>query len=127
MLYEVFEQLSDANSSQTPDGVIPRMQDVLHSSNPLWPGTTAPLKKTFTRIPFIDQMLYNLNPFFAHVADGTDPALSVYFLFFIGQYGAAIGLSWLESYRVGNRGRVISLYDPAPSKPKGTQEHSILC
>lgn len=103
------------------------MQDILHSSHPLWPGTAAPLKKTFTRIPFIDQMLYNLNPFFAHAIDGSNPSLSVYFLFFIGQYGAAIGLSWLESHRVGNRGRVISLYDASTPMLNATQGDSILC
>lgn len=94
----------------TPNGVMPHLKQIIESPTGKWPGTSQPHKRSFTGLKPIDEILLNLNPFFAHLVDGGNPSLSIWCLFFAGQYGVAWGLCVLESLRAGNKGRVISLY-----------------
>lgn len=97
------------NTFQTPNGVLPRLTDIVSSPSPKWPGTSAPLEQHFTGFPPIDNFLANLNPFFAHVYDASNPSLTLWTVFMYGQYVVSFGLCVLESQRAGNKGKVISL------------------
>lgn len=89
-------------------GLMKILQAVIGDSNSSWPGTTSPFRRTFTGVSPIDAWLTNLNPFFAHLADGSDANLSLFWLFMFGQYGVAWALVLMESLRVGNAGKIVS-------------------
>ena len=86
-----------------------RLRANASSSSPKWPGTNYPLKRDYTGLKIIDKLITILNPFVASILDGSDPSLSLWSFFIIGQYGTSFALSSLESYRYGNKGEVITL------------------
>ena len=86
-----------------------RLTQIVESPSPRWPGTSEPVKRIYTGIPPIDGLLFNVNPFFAPVIDGSDPSLSLWSIFMSGQYGAGWCLTVLESLRRGNEGKFIRL------------------
>ena len=72
-------------------------------------GERYPLKSTFTGIRGIDDQLKVLVIFFLPVVDGSAPSTSLQSLHFGGQLVAAYTLCMIESLRMGNRGKIISL------------------
>jgi hypothetical protein len=72
------------------------------------PGTTAPLRRTYTGIEAVDARLAVLGSLFWVVVDGSAPNASLHGFMFAGQMAAAWGLLVLEGARRGNKGRLIS-------------------
>ncbi|MCJ1309585.1 hypothetical protein MMC25_003245 [Agyrium rufum] len=73
------------------------------------PGTSAPLRRTYTGIEAIDYQLTVLALFFWEILDGSRPDAVLQGFHFTGQFGAAYGLLMIESLRGGNKWRIVSL------------------
>lgn len=73
------------------------------------PGTTAPLRTSYTGIYRLDQQLAALCLFFWQLVDGSQPNASLLSFHFAGQIAAGWGILTMEKLRSGNRGRIIAL------------------
>lgn len=92
------------------NGTFAMIGNLMKEENSLLPGSEALLLKTFTGIEGVDKQLAVLGTFFAPIVDGKDASISLYALFGLGQFGAAWALLCMESMRLGNRWRLVSLY-----------------
>ena len=75
----------------------------------LLPGTTEPLKTTYTGVRAIDYQFTVLTLFFWEVVDGSHPAASLFGFHFATQVACGWGLLMLEGLRPGHRWTLISL------------------
>lgn len=82
---------------------------LIASEKPRFPGTDDELLMQYTQIGWLDKQLTVLVTFFAPVVDMNQGALSMFSIFGTGQFGAAWTLMVMESLRMGNRRRVVSL------------------
>ena len=73
------------------------------------PGTTAPLRTSYTGIHKLDHQLTTLCLFFWQLVDGSQPNASLLCFHFGGQLAAGWGILTMEKLRSGNRGRIIAL------------------
>lgn len=96
--------LADAN------GTFEAVVALMKSEYPKFPGTDDELIMRYTSIGWLDKQLTVLVTFFSPVADMNGSALSMFAIFGTGQFGAAWTLMVMESFRMGNRRRVVSLY-----------------
>ncbi|KAH6889485.1 hypothetical protein B0T10DRAFT_52742 [Thelonectria olida] len=64
------------------------------------PGTQRPLLKEYTGFPTLDRLFAMLNVFFANVADGSAPALSLFAFYFGTQMIPFFSILMVESQRV---------------------------
>ncbi|KAI6709929.1 hypothetical protein PZA11_005257 [Diplocarpon coronariae] len=85
---------------------------LIASENPKFPGTDDALLTAYTDVGWLDRQLTVLVTFFAPVVDLDQGALTLFTIFATGQFGAVWTLMVMESMRMGNRGRVVSLYVP---------------
>ena len=72
---------------------------------PLFPGSDDKLLKSYTGISILDAQLTTLVAFFAPTVDKSNPALFLFTIFGLGQFGGAWTLLVLESMRSGNIGK----------------------
>ena len=75
---------------------------------PTLPGTSIPLKTSYTGIEAIDDQLAVLVTFFWPIVDGNTPALSLFCIQFEGGFVAVWSMFMIEGMRAGNKGRLIS-------------------
>ncbi|ODH40897.1 hypothetical protein ACO22_01496 [Paracoccidioides brasiliensis] len=71
------------------------------------PETDERLRTTFTGVHAVDHLLTTLVSFFWPVVDGSSPSLSLHGLNFAGALGALWVLILLESFRPGNKARLV--------------------
>jgi len=91
------------------NGLFVDITSLLKQNNALFPGSTAPLLRQYTGITPIDHQLQILVTFFSPVVDGKNPELMLFSILGAGQFGGAWALLMMESLRLGNRGKIISL------------------
>lgn len=92
------------------NGVFDIIRGLVEQDEALFPGSNQPLLKNYTGVKSLDTQLAALVTFFAPVVDLNDAPLALFSLFGLGQFGAAWTLLVMESMRLGNRKRVVSLY-----------------
>lgn len=76
--------------------------------HPLLPGTSAPLKTSYTGIGPIDNQLTVLCIFFRSLMAGDHPEYSLHIHDFAFQFAVQYGLMVIEGSRPGNSGKIIS-------------------
>lgn len=91
------------------NGTFPNITGLIAQDKPLFPGSTSPLLTTFIGIESIDHHLAVLVTFFAPTVDLNHGPLFLFTLFGFGQFGAAWTLLVMESMRMGNKGKAVSL------------------
>ena len=74
-----------------------------------FPGTEDQLLMNYTGLKALDRQLGVLVAFFAPVVDVNNPALNLFALWGLGQFGAIWTLMVMESMRMGNKGKSVSL------------------
>lgn len=90
------------------NGTLLRMWDVRHARHPILPGTSEPLKTSFTGIFPIDYFCTVMTLFFWEIVDGSRPDASVVGLYFLPQALGILLPLWVEGLRSGNAGKRIS-------------------
>jgi hypothetical protein len=63
----------------------------------------------YTGLKALDRQLTVLVAFFAPVVDFKNPALNLFAIWGLGQFGAVWTLMVMESMRMGNKGKAVSL------------------
>jgi hypothetical protein len=63
----------------------------------------------YTGLKALDRQLIILVAFFAPVVDVKNPALNLFAIWGLGQFGAVWTLMVMESMRMGNKGKAVSL------------------
>jgi len=91
------------------NGLFGGIIDIVKQQDALFPGSTAPLLRKYTGIGSIDRQLQILVIFFSPVVDGRNGDLVLFSILGAGQFGGAWVLLMMESLRLGNKGRMISL------------------
>lgn len=91
------------------NGTLDLMTQTLHHGSHLLPGTKAPLKQAFTGVNRIDHQLTVMVLFFWEQVDGSLPNASLFCFMFAGEAVAIWILIYVESQRLGNRWKVVSL------------------
>jgi hypothetical protein len=91
------------------NGTVAMMEALAKQDAPLLPGSTDLLLKTYTGIAPIDKQLTVLVTFFAPVLDPKNGALILFSVFGLGQFGGAWTMMMMESLRIGNKGKAVSL------------------
>ena len=91
------------------NGTADRMARIRDVGPRILPGTTAPLRTSYTGIKPIDYQLTVLCLFFWELIDGSQPNASLLCFHFAGQLAAGWGLLMVEKLRSGNKGRIITL------------------
>lgn len=81
---------------------------LLAENDPKFPGTEDPLIMKYTGFKALDHQLTILVAFFAPVVDTNYPALNLFSVWGLGQFGAVWTLMMMESMRLGNKGRAVS-------------------
>ncbi|KAK2629111.1 hypothetical protein QTJ16_002214 [Diplocarpon rosae] len=89
---------------------------LIASEKPKFPGTEDALLTAYTDVGWLDRQLTVLVTFFAPVVDRDQGALTLFTIFAMGQFGAVWTLMVMESMRMGNRRRAVSLYVPHPGR-----------
>ncbi len=93
----------------TNNGTFSLLEQAITADKSILHGTQQPLQSIFTGIRVVDDQLKVLVGFFLPIVDGRTPSTSLLSLHFGGQLVAAWVLCVVESFRTGNRWRVISL------------------
>ncbi len=83
---------------------------LIASKDPKFPGSAELLVRTYTDVQWLDRHLSILVTFFAPVVDRDQGALTIFSVMGFGQFGAVWTLMVMESLRMGNRWRAVSLY-----------------
>jgi hypothetical protein len=91
------------------NGTVAMLEALAKQDAPLLPGSSDLLLRTYTGIAPIDRQLTVLVTFFAPVLDPKNGALTVFSIFGLGQFGGAWMLMMMESMRMGNKGKIVSL------------------
>jgi hypothetical protein len=84
--------------------------DLLAQNTPLLPGSDDPILRKLTGIGPLDYQLQILVTFFAPVVNTSNTNLTLFSILGLGQFGAAWTLLMMESMRLGNKGKAISLW-----------------
>jgi hypothetical protein len=92
------------------NGLLDTMEEISSAKSPVLPGTKAALNTKITGIKPVDNQLTILGLFAWQFVSGEAPALSIFTLGFGGQLVALLGIQLLESFRVGNAWKAVSLY-----------------
>jgi hypothetical protein len=91
------------------NGTFDIVKAVLAQDEPKFPGTQDLLLLKYTGLKFLDRQLVVLVTFFAPVVDAESSALNLFSIWGFGQFGAVWTLMVMESMRLGNKGRAVSL------------------
>lgn len=91
------------------NGTFDELRGLLTQKIPLLPGSDAALLKHYTGIKAIDRQLLILVTFFAPVVGHGNNDLRLFSIQGAGQFGAAWTLLTMESLRLGNKGKLVSL------------------
>jgi len=91
------------------NGTFESLVALLAQENPLLPGSTALLLTKYTGYKRIDGQLATLVTFFSPLFDTNHAALNLFTIFGFGQFGAVWTLMMMESMRMGNKGKAVSL------------------
>jgi hypothetical protein len=91
------------------NGLLVAIDALVSQDQPEFPGTHALLLKSYTSINFIDYQLSSMVTFIAPLLDFSHGETSLFGLHGLGQLGAAWTLMMMESMRMGNRARTVSL------------------
>lgn len=91
------------------NGFIDLLNASLASARPTLPDSILPLRTRWTGIAAIDKQAATFVSFFWACLDGKTPALSLQAVHFMGQGTALWVLLLVESFRVGNAWRLVSL------------------
>ena len=91
------------------DGFFQLVNDIRESASPQLPGTKDPLLQKYSGFKPLDGLFTVLTIIFQPVVDGLSPATSLFALEFYGQVAALTTILMIESFRAGNKGRVVSL------------------
>jgi hypothetical protein len=91
------------------NGTFDTLTALLGHDDPKFPGTEDPLLMRYTGFKPLDHQLAALVVFFAPVVDVKNPALNLFAIWGLGQFGAIWTLMVMESMRMGNKGKAVSL------------------
>jgi hypothetical protein len=91
------------------NGLLASISALISQDQPLFPGTSALLLKSYTGINFVDYQLSRVIVFVAPLLDFRHGEVSLFGMHGFGQLGAAWTLTMMESMRMGNRAKTISL------------------
>jgi hypothetical protein len=91
------------------NGTFDMLIALLGQNEPKFLETQDPLLMKYTGIKALDHQLTVLVTFFAPVVDIKNPALNLFAIWGLGQFGALWTLMVMESMRMGNKGKAISL------------------
>jgi len=91
------------------NGLFVGISNLVEQNDALFPGSTAPLWRRYTGVGPIDHLLQILVAFFSPVVDSRNGELVLFSIFGAGQFGGAWVLLMMESLRLGNKGRIVSL------------------
>ena len=92
------------------NGLFDQLRQVQDADPPLLPGTDVPIKRVYTGIAVpVDHYLATLVTLFWPAVDGSSQNLSLHAYEFAGQVMAMWILLGIETRRLGNRGKIISL------------------
>jgi hypothetical protein len=91
------------------NGTFDLLKAVFAENEPKFPGSEDLLLTNYTGIRVLDHQLEVLVAFFAPVVDREFPALNLFAIWGLGQFGAVWTLMVMESMRMGNKGRAVSL------------------
>lgn len=91
------------------NGTFDAITDGLKAKSPVFPGTTDAIVWKHSGVEVLDNQMRILVSFFAPVVDSINPELNLFSIFVLGQFGAAWALLMMESMRMGNKGRIVSL------------------
>lgn len=91
------------------NGTLDLMTQVHDQGPHLLPGTKAPLKRVFTGINSIDDQLTGMVLFFWEQVDGSLPNASLFCFMFAGEAVAVWTILYVESQRLSNSWRLVSL------------------
>jgi hypothetical protein len=92
------------------NGTFETIVALLAENDPKFPGTEDLLLMKYTGIKPLDRQLAVLVTFFAPVVDVKYPALNLFSIWGFGQFGGVWTLMVMESMRMGNKGRAVSLW-----------------
>lgn len=90
------------------NGLFETLASLLAENDPKFPGTEDLLIIKYTGLKALDYQLAAFVAFFALVVDMNYPALNLFSVWGLGQFGAVWTLMMMESMRLGNKGKVIS-------------------
>ncbi|KAG9240886.1 hypothetical protein BJ878DRAFT_545790 [Calycina marina] len=82
--------------------------ELVSADDALFPGSNSPLLRRYTGFERIDHQLQVLVTFFSPVVDAENRDLMLFCIFGAGQFGGAWTLMMMESFRLGNTGRLVS-------------------
>jgi hypothetical protein len=91
------------------NGTFDILTQLLSHDHPKFPGTEDRLLMSYTGLKPLDRQLGVLVAFFAPVVDVNNPALNLFAIWGLGQFGAVWTLMVMESMRMGNKGKSVSL------------------
>jgi len=91
------------------NGLLESITALVSRDQPLFPGTDANLLKSYTNIRFVDYQLSSMAVFVAPLLNFKHGEVSLFGIQGFGQLGAAWTLMMMESMRMGNRARTVSL------------------
>ena len=92
------------------DGLTKRLTALATPGQHGYPGTPAPLRQQYTRLPPLDKQLTMLVAFFAEAIDPARPVSVIQAMHFAAQFGTAGLLLTIEGARRGNRGKAVTWY-----------------
>lgn len=99
------------------NGTFQILTDILSQRHAQFPGTEATLVRHYTMISAIDHQLQILVAFFAPVVGSGNNSLVLFGIMGAGQFGATWTLLMMESQRLGNKGKLVSLLGlPSPDQ-----------
>lgn len=91
------------------NGTFDILTKLLSHDDPKFPGTEDQLLMNYTGLKALDRQLGVLVAFFAPVVDVNNPGLNLFAIWGLGQFGAVWTLMVMESMRMGNKGKAVSL------------------
>ena len=91
------------------NGTFETLLSALAENDPKFPGTEDLLVLKYTGFRAIDKQLAILVSFFAPVVDMRNQSLNLFSIWGLGQFGAVWTLMVMESLRMGNRRKAVSL------------------
>jgi hypothetical protein len=91
------------------NGTFDTLVALLEQADPKFPRTEDPVLMRYTGFKALDRQLVVLVAFFAPVVDVNNPALNLFAIWGLGQFGAIWTLMVMESMRMGNKGKAVSL------------------
>jgi hypothetical protein len=91
------------------NGTFDGLTKLLSHDNLKFPGTEDQFLMNYTGLKALYRQLRVLVAFFAPVVDVNNPSLNLFAIWGLGQFGAVWTLMVMESMRMGNKGKAVSL------------------